>query len=205
LLCSDIIHDFLRSDLTELGKLTPAIIERHFDALKTEAAAVLAAESLKSEDCQFSRELDMRYAGQGYELRIGIEGACRDGVLDLNALHEVFHSVHEEKHGHSARDGVVEVVSYRLRARIVTSKVSLQTNVQLPASRGNVAEIARDVRFGSLPPVATTVVSRADLMREGSRNGPVVIVQFDTTTVIPRGWAARADITGSLIVERSAA
>ena len=62
LLCSDVIHDFLRSDLTELGKLTPPIIERHFDPLKEEAAAALAAESLKREDCEFSRELDMRYS-----------------------------------------------------------------------------------------------------------------------------------------------
>ena len=44
LLCSDIIHDFLRSDLTELGKLTPQTIERHFADLKDEAAAALAAE-----------------------------------------------------------------------------------------------------------------------------------------------------------------
>ena len=90
LLCSDVIHDFLRSDLAELGQLSPEIIEKHFDTLKDQAAAALRAESLDSKDCQFSRELDMRYAGQGYELRIGIDSAVREGVLNLDTLRETF-------------------------------------------------------------------------------------------------------------------
>ena len=147
----------------------------------------------------------MRYAGQGYELRVGVNSAVRGKALDLDALGEAFHSLHEEQHGHSARDGVVEVVSYRLRARIRTSKVDLQTNAQPPAPAGDATETRRDVRFGSAEAISTPIVRRADLMRAGSRSGPAVIVQFDTTTVIPGGWTARSDESGNVIVERSAA
>ena len=205
LLCSDVIHDFLRSDLTELGKLTPAIVERHFDALKEETAASLAAESLRLEHCEFSHELDMRYAGQGYELRVGVDAILQRGVVDFDALRETFHSLHEEQHGHSARDGVVEVVSYRLRARIRTNKVKLEVSTQPPAAHGGSAETTREVRFRSTHAIPTPVVHRNELMRSGSCSGPALIVQFDTTTVIPDGWTARADATGNLIVERSAA
>jgi N-methylhydantoinase A len=202
LLCSDVIHDFLRSNLAELGTLTPQGVERQFAELEREAEAAVAAESLKLEECEFSRELDMRYAGQGYELRVGLDPAARGDRLDLDALRESFHSLHEERHGHSARDGVVEVVSYRLRARIKTRKVTLQANAKPPAlSRGQPAT-QRDVRFGSAPAVSTPVTTRAALMRTGSCNGPAVVVQFDTTTLIPKGWTARPDAGGNLVVAR---
>ena len=205
LLCSDIIHDFLRSDLAELSMLTPQAIERHFEDLKGEAAAALAAESLTLDSCVFSRELDIRYAGQGYELRVNVDPALRGNTLDLDLLRESFHLLHEEKHGHSARDGVVEVVSYRLRARVNTQKVNLQTNAEAPPVGRNQVEGKRDIRFGSAAAVSTPVITRADLMRVGSCTGPAVIVQFDTTSVIPGGWIAQSDVSGNVIVRRSAA
>ncbi len=204
LLCSDIVHDFVRSDLTALGALTPDVMERHFRDLKREAAAVLAAESLTVDECVFSRELDMRYAGQGYELRVGIDKAVGIGALDLDAVREAFHTLHEVQHGHAARDGVVEVVSYRLRATIRTSKVTLQQNAQAPAA-GAMAETRRDVRFGTEQATPTSVVHRTELLRGKVRRGPAVVVQFDTTTVIPQGWTARADAGGNVLVERNAA
>lgn len=205
LLCSDVIHDFLRSDLTELESLTPELIDRHFDALRAEAATAFAAEALSLDGCQFTRELDMRYAGQGYELRVGIDLTVHGGVVDLDAVREAFHSLHEEQHGHSARDGTVEVVSYRLRARIATNKVSVQANAQPPASSGELGRTKRQIRFGSTQAIAAPVIRRDDLAREGSCSGPAVVVQFDTTTIIPAGWTARADVTGNLICERSPA
>jgi N-methylhydantoinase A len=205
LLCSDVIHDFLRSDLSELGSLTSEIIGRNFADLKDEAAAALAAESLKLEGCEFSRELDMRYAGQGYELRVGVEAAVRGDIFDTDALREAFHLLHEAQHGHSARDGVVEVVSYRLRARIRTSKVNWQANAEAPAAAPHALEAKRDVRFGSNEGVRTPVMHRRHLLGAGSCSGPAVIVQFDATTVVPGGWVARADGSGNVIVERSAA
>jgi N-methylhydantoinase A len=113
--------------------------------------------------------------------------------------------LHEEQHGHSARDGVVEVVSYRLRARINTRKVSLQTNVKAPTAARNQIEGKREVRFGSGEAISTPIMTRAELMRAGTCSGPAVIVQFDTTSVIPDGWTARADASGNVIVGRSAA
>ena len=115
-------------------------MEGHFNDLKREAAAALAAESLTLNACAFSREMDMRYAGQGYELRVGVDKVAGLGAVDIDILREAFHALHEEQHGHAARDGVVEVVSYRLRATIGTPKVTLQDNTQALAATGAVTE-----------------------------------------------------------------
>jgi N-methylhydantoinase A len=204
LLCSDIIHDFLRSDLADVSLLTPEAIERHFAALRDEAAAALRGEKLNLEDCIFLRELDMRYAGQGYELRVGIDHLTRGGSLDLAALREAFHALHYQQHGHSARDAAVEIVSYCLRAKVKTNKISMQANAQTPvASSFEGVEPGRDVRFGSDDAIRTPVIPRSELVRTGACTGPAIVVQFDTTTVIPRGWTARADATGNMIVERN--
>lgn len=202
LLCSDVVHDFMRSDLRELRTLTPVLIEQHFKALEEEAATALAAEALRLEDCRFSRELDMRYAGQGYELRVGIDSAAHGGAAGLDALGELFHVLHEEQHGHSARDGVVEVVSYRLRARIGTKKIPFQHNPQAVTPKGGTVETRRQVRFASADPISTPIVDRSDLSEARVCRGPLVMLQLDTTIVVPPRWTARTDATGSLIVER---
>jgi N-methylhydantoinase A/oxoprolinase/acetone carboxylase beta subunit len=205
LLCSDVVHDFMRSDLMAIDKLTPAQIESQFEALEKEAAEVLASEALDVKNCEFIRELDMRYAGQGFELRLGLNGLGKgaDGFA-LDELVESFHSLHETQHGHAARDGSVEVVSYRLRARIKTNKIPLQGNAEAPGTANKTAS-SRDIQFQSGPKVNTPIRHRLDLERDAVCQGPTVIVQFDTTTIIPPGWAARIDKSGNLIVTRSAA
>jgi N-methylhydantoinase A len=204
LLCSDVIHDFLSSDLADLSVLTPDAIEHHFTALRDEAVTALLAERLRLADCAFSHELDMRYAGQGYELRVGIDHLRGSENLDLGALREAFHGLHHRQHGHSARDAEVQIVSYRLRARVKTNKIGLQAHAQAtpnPAFEGLGRE--RDVLFGSDDATRTPVMPRSELIRTGACSGPAIVVQFDATTVIPRGWTARAEATGNMIVERS--
>ena len=204
LLCSDVVHDFVRSDLWELGRLTPNIVERHFLALQKDAESLLSAEHLDHETCEFIRELDMRYSGQGYELRVPLK-AGRDEAIDLDAVRESFHSLHETQHGHSARDGLVEVVSYRLRAKVQTQKVATQSNAIAPSVSNKQGPAQRDVTFGSTGAVATPVVRRSDLTGAVRQAGPAIVVQFDTTIAIPPTWSAHVDGAGNVIVERSAA
>lgn len=199
LLCSDIIHDFLRSDLADLDTITSDVIEHHFKALEDEAAKIVQAEGSELGTNVFSRELDMRYAGQGYELRVPLEGLTEGRVTDLEALREAFHTLHEQHHGHSARDGAVEIVSYRLRSTNATQKIALQSNAQAPAIA---PEAVRHVRFGFQDAMETPVVARTRLTREGTCSGPAIVVQFDTTTIVPPGWVARVDEIGNMIVER---
>src|SRR6202021_664481 len=76
----------------------------------------------------FERDLDMRYAGQGYELRVPLGGLWQ-GALDAKALAAVrrrFDEVHKKIHGHAAKEKAVEVVSYRLRVRVAVPKYQPQ-------------------------------------------------------------------------------
>ena len=105
-----------------------------FRELEAKAASELAEEGLDPSAAVFERDLDMRYAGQGYELRVSLGGLWQH-KLDGNALLAVrlrFHEVHEKIHGHAAKEKSVDVVSYRLRVRVAVPKYSPQP---LPAGK----------------------------------------------------------------------
>src|SRR6202521_6150705 len=74
LLCTDVVHDYIRSELRPLAGIAADHAEEIFRALEGKARKELDAEGMSSADARFARELDLRYTGQGYELRTPLEG-----------------------------------------------------------------------------------------------------------------------------------
>jgi len=203
LLCSDVMHDYVRSALRDLATLPSAEAEAAFAALEAAAAAELAAEGIDAADARFAREADLRYAGQGYELRIAFDGWPRPLPADLPArLAQLFHDRHAAQHGHAAPGAAVEVVSWRLRA--VTP---------MPAYRAPPLDTAaaapprpagrRAVAFGAGAAADATVWRRDGLAPGWHAAGPAIVEQPDATTVVPPGWTARCDGDGNLVLERA--
>ncbi len=206
LLCTDVLHDYIGSELCPLDRLDPAHGEAIFRELERKAASELAAEGLDPGAAMFEREFDMRYAGQGYELRVPLSGLWRD-VLEpgtLAAVRARFDAVHERIHGHAAKEKGVEVVSYRLRARLNVPKFSPRALDARPPSPPAPAAIKgqRRVFFAADAPTDTTVYDRDRLNVGATFAGPAIVEQFDATTVVPPGWHAAVDRHGNLILER---
>jgi N-methylhydantoinase A len=204
LLCTDVRHDYLRSEMASLAALDPAHAEACFAALEAQARAELAHEGLDAESAALEREMDLRYAGQGYELRVALRGLPQP--LDAAALGEIarrFHTQHAAVHGHSAEDADVEVVSYRLRAiapmRKYTPAPEPVHAVADPQPRG-----LRRVTLGPERAFDAVVWRREDLHSGWFSKGPLIVEQRDSTTLAPDGWAARCDEWGNLVLERQA-
>src|ERR1700761_2258255 len=145
----------------------------------------------------FEREFDMRYAGQGYELRVSLSGLGQT-PLDRNTLTGArarFDAVHERIHGHAAKEKGVEIVSYRLRVRVKVPKFSPLALDARPAMPPAPAAIKgqRRVFFAADAPTGTTVYDRDRLDVGASFAGPAIVEQFDATTVVPHGWHASVD------------
>jgi N-methylhydantoinase A len=206
LLCTDVLHDYIRSELGALDRLDPAHAEKVFRELEAKAASELAEEGLAPSDAAFERDLDMRYAGQGYELRVPLSGLWQtalDGKA-LTAARARFDEVHAKIHGHAAQEKAVEVVSYRLRVRVGVPKYSPQA---LPAGKPSSPPMAsikgvRRVFFDAGKAVKTTIYDRNQLAVGVGFDGPAIVEQFDATTVVPHDWHARVDRYGNLILER---
>ena len=202
LLCSDIVHDYIRSEVRDIGALTPSHAETCFAGLEAQADGDLAKEGLADRERHFIRELDLRYAGQGYEIRTPLDGLETSPMTaaGLAQVQERFHELHQTLHGHSAQDQAIEAVSYRVRVRVPVPKQELPRI----ADRGTARAPDRGRR-------AITFDGRAwhdapvfwrDELTAAPIAGPAVIEQFDSTTVLPPGWSARLDGFGNIVAER---
>src|SRR6266700_66675 len=206
LLCTDVVHDYIRSELKPLAETAPEHAEAIFGAFEEKARAQLDAEHMNLADASLTRELDLRYAGQGYELRTSLEGLYRDRLTpdSLAAARDRFDENHAQVHGHAAKERAVEVVSYRLRLRVVVPKYRPREEVspQAPARLEAAIKGSRRVYFDGETPTQATIYERDRLDIGASISGPAIIEQFDATTVIPCGWTARLDGWRNLVLQR---
>ena len=206
LLCTDVVHDYIRSELKPLDAVTPEHVEEIYAQLEAKAHAELSGEGMRAADARFFREIDLRYAGQGYELRTPLDGLFT-GRLTAEALAAArarFDERHARIHGHAARNRPVEVVSYRLRLRVAVPryKPREETSPGLPRPEG-VAEKGKRSLFMSGGTAVEAAVYERDRLDVGSViAGPAIIEQFDATTVIPPGWAGRVDGFRNLVLEK---
>jgi N-methylhydantoinase A len=206
LLCTDVIHDYIRSELGALDRLDPAHAEEIFREIEAKAATELAEEGLDPSAAVFERELDLRYAGQGYELRVPLTGLWQS-ALDTDALARArkrFDEVHERIHGHAASEKGVEVVSYRMRVRVAVPKFKPQAAPARQSVPPAAAAIkgTRRVFFDARQVTETKIHDRDRLEVGAAFAGPAIVEQFDATTVVPPGWRASVDRYRNLILQR---
>ncbi len=206
LLCTDVLHDYIRSELCPLDRLDPVHAEAIFRELEAKAASELAEEGLDPSAATSERDLDMRYGGQGYELRVSL-GGLWSGALDAKALDAArarFDEVHDRIHGHAAKEKSVEIVSYRLRARVGVPKFSPQAQAARPPALPSPEAVKgkRAVFFVAEHSTEATIYDRERLSVGASFAGPAIIEQFDATTVVPAAWQASVDRYGNLVLER---
>jgi N-methylhydantoinase A len=196
LLMSDVKHDYIRSRMTPISALSSGDVEAVFGPLDVQARSDLRRDGFAEEDIRIDRAVDLRYAGQGYEITM----ACTaDEIAKLADLRKKFDAEHKDRFGHSAPEEPVEVVSYRVRG------VGLVPPVSMPAFKpqgGKLADALREtrpVRFDGKT-VTCPVYQREKLDVGLTLRGPAILDQFDCTTVICAGQTARVDAWKNLIV-----
>jgi N-methylhydantoinase A len=202
LLCTDVVHDYIRSELKPLDDVTPAHAEAIFRALETKARHEMATEGLDPAQARFARELDLRYTGQGYELRTPLDGLMADGLPSLSAARERFDERHAQLHGHAAKERPVEVVSYRLRLRVAVPKYEPRDEAQPASPRAPEPKGRRKIHLDGATTREAAVFERDRLDIGATIDGPAIVEQFDATTVIPPGWRAEVDRRRNLILHK---
>ena len=118
----------------------------------------------------------------------------------LDQVQERFHELHHSLHGHSARDQEIELVSYRVRVRVPVPKQALP-EIDPPGDIAPASLGSRQVTFDGREHFEAPVYTRNDLTF-APLQGPLIIEQFDSTTVLPPGWTATLDKYGNIVVEK---
>ena len=178
--------------------LAVADIRETLAELDGRCAALMEAERIAAADVEVSYFADMCYVGQAYHLEVSLDLADDDPIA---RLYEGFLEVHDRVFGHSTRSP----------ARIVNLRSVHRAGGQgatrdAPASPAT-GEARKRTRRILLPETddATdaAIHERASLAGADEIDGPAIIEQHDTTTLIEPGWRGRLDGCGNLIVTRA--
>jgi N-methylhydantoinase A len=204
LLCTDVVHDYIRSELTSLDAVAAEHAEAIFGALEAKAREDIVAEGLDPLEAAFARELDLRYTGQGYELRTPLDGLFAGALTpdSLAAARARFDQRHAQLHGHAARERPVEVVSYRLRLRVAVPKYEPREEAAPATPRVAEPKGRRTIHVDGASACEAALYERDGLAVGAVVEGPAIVEQFDATTVIPPGWRGRVDRRRNLVMEK---
>jgi N-methylhydantoinase A len=139
------------------------------------------------------RRLGLRYLGQSYDLPIPVE----PGGLSKDVLMREFHAAHQRSYGYARADETVEVASVWVSVEADLQPVALPVAEE---GRGTPAPVfTREVMFSGQP--IETSVYRRDTLGAGHRlEGPAIIEQLDSTTVLWPNQALRVDSHGNLLL-----
>jgi len=206
LLLTDLRADFSTTRLRTLAAAALPDVDAAFAALSGQAEAWFAAERIAAEGIAaearlVSRTVDMRYAGQNYELSVPVPpGPIVAATLDR--LAEGFEAAHMRMYGFLADGEPVQLVTFRVEATGVVRKAAFQPRPLGGADASGAVTGRRDVWLaeagGFIP---CPVYDREKLAAGNCIAGPAIVEQMDTTTVIPPDMAGRIDPYLNLILE----
>ena len=198
---ADVVKDYSRTVMLRGGDLERERLEEEFHGMEGLARAELEREGLPAERMAARRFLDVRYVGQSFELTVDYptSRASRSSEGLARAISDSFYRAHLQRFGYADRGEPVEIVNLRLKLDLAVDKPDLQLEAVQgsDASSAQIASVGVVFREGELD----TPLYQRELLAAGNRiTGPALVVQLDTTTVVPPGWQGEVDSYGNLLL-----
>ena len=196
---ADVVKDYSRTVMLRGEDLDKARLEEEFHGMEQLARAELVEESLPADAMAARRFLDVRYVGQSFELTVDCPSLTGRGDLTRSIASE-FYAAHLQRFGYADRALPVEVVNLRLKLELAVDKPLLEPAADCGSDASHAAIGNAEVVF-TQGAVDTTLYDR-DRLQTGNRiAGPALLLQLDTTIVVPPGWAGVVDPYGNLLLE----
>jgi N-methylhydantoinase A len=201
MLLADLRRDAVQTWFERLDDIEMRELEAQFAALEAETQRSLEQSGLPTEHIAFERAADMRYVGQEHAVTVRLPNAL-GGEEARAEVKRRFDEAHQQRFSHSAPDEPAEVVSLRLSALGRLAKPAFPSIA--PGGRVPPAAAGKGTRavvFAGQGSLETAVYDR-DALRHGNViEGPAVVEEDVSTTVIEPGDQMTVDEYGYLVME----
>jgi N-methylhydantoinase A len=197
LLIADVRRDFVRTRISTTATTPIAGVHAAIQALLRAGEAELESAGFAPNRRRFAASLDMRYAGQAFELSVPI-------AMDVSSIDEIeraFARFYAQRYG-ATRKVMIEIVSYRLAAWGLCEKPRLPPVAPTRSTHG-VPEPEKRAAVFAGHELQVQIFDRDRLAAGEVVAGPVLIEETGSTTVVPPGWNATVDGIGCLVLRRS--
>jgi N-methylhydantoinase A len=183
ILDADLRREFSR---TVMAEPSDPQIAKVFAELEAEAVETFRREGVVP---SLTRAADLRYQGQGFELRV-------DWTAGVIAK---FHALHARSYGYADARRPVEIVTLRVQA-VARTRKPRQLASKIVRGNAAVARIGAHRIFEEGRWKSGALYDRARLGPGDRFAGPAVIVELSATTYLPRGWTATVDRFSNLVL-----
>ena len=189
MLLSDTAKDYSLSVLKAGDRISFAELSRLFRPLLKGAARDLDREGFARSRMRLVRSLDVRYAGQSFELTVPFSpGFGAD-----------FHRLHLRRYGYADEGRPVEVVNLRVKALGLTDKPRF-AGIELGGKDPAPAQIGRRIMRFEGRSLGAGVYVREKLGAGNVIEGPALVLDYESTAVVPPRFVCRVDRFGNLIL-----
>jgi len=200
-LMAPVAYEVVRSRYVQLDqdKFDPAFVNRLFAEMHAEAEAVVKAGAPQAK-LTATRTADMRYRGQGHEITVDLPpgefaAASREKLIKL------YEDGYAATFGRTIPGLSVEIMNWTLR--LAAEQPALPKSPPQPADKPAKARSRRSVYDPADQDMKEVAVyHRADLSVGSYVPGPAVITEDETTTIVPKSFAARLSPIGAILLEK---
>ncbi|QLD87698.1 hydantoinase/oxoprolinase family protein [Natronomonas salina] len=192
LLVSDLTYDRSTSRVRPWREVDPGELEETFGEFEADGAGRVPG----GLPVEHERYVDLRYAGQSFDLRIPVPAEL--DAAELDAVAERFHERHEARYGHAAPGEPLELVTVRVRTRGVVDPPELDP----PTVSGDPDDAIRETRtVGFDRDREAPVYAREALPTGAALDGPAVVEGSESTVVVRPDDALSVESDGTLRLE----
>ena len=194
--------------MVRLADINWPYINQLLTDLEAQGKEIVIAAGVAEDEVQVSRTADMRYVGQGFEIRVALpDKHLRETSAEI--IQTIFDQAYTQLYGRLCEGIETEMINWRVvvsgpqprMQNIVTSHTIdkaiavLQTEKQQPDHRAVL--LKPDLGFQNVP-----VYNRYTLPAGFETSGPAIIEEAESTSVVLPNWSAKMNDEGSLILRR---
>ena len=201
LLLGDLRVDKLWTQGYRSDRVTAEEVIGRFDTIADAAVAELRSQGFGGEP-KLTYAINMRYLGQNYETEVEVPAlsmAMADTSADeqLERAYRAFNAAHERAYDYVIKDAIIEMISFRVTAVGAIPHPELARVSVGPIDSGR----RRDVYFAGHGHVATRLIRRPSMPLEADIEGPMIIEEEGSTTVVEPDMTIRRTEQDILIME----
>ena len=197
---ADVVKDYSRTVMLRGDDVARDRLEEEYHGMEGLAREELTGEGLPADRMEARRLLDARYVGQSFELTIDYPSSKSRADL-RKSIADSFYRAHLQRFGYADRGERVEIVNLRLKLALKMDKpeVAPQPMADTDPSAARLGEAEIVFRSGA---EATPLYDREKLESGNLVQGPALVLQMDSTIVVPPGWGGPVDSYGNLVLEQ---
>jgi N-methylhydantoinase A len=197
-LVADFRDEFAQTYIRLLADASGADVAEILDGLGTRATEWLEGEGIPDDARRVLYSADMRYHRQGYEIPVALDpdDVRSDGLADLE---ERFNGLHEQLYGFRMPGTACEIVNLRAVGYGTVPKPELPVGEAGGADASAAVVDEHQVVFDGQR-VGTKIYDRSKLEPGASFEGPAIVTEFDSTTVVLPGHRAEVDVNFNILI-----